>query len=53
MPDWKGLLWKNALAYFSRFLTDEEKRFIALQPVAWGQCYKTFSVRDLWIFVLS
>jgi hypothetical protein len=34
MPDWKGLLWKNALAYFGFFVTDEEKSFITLQPLA-------------------
>jgi hypothetical protein len=35
------------------FIALKVKRITLFSPVAWGQCYKTFSVRDLRIFVLS
>ncbi len=56
----KMLVAKNALAYCAEASLTTGKKIIVLvprprrlQPPSWGQCYKTFYGRNLWIFIIS
>jgi hypothetical protein len=49
-PRWNGLTETNALAYFS-LRQQQKKTFYSIDTRS--QCYKTFFVRDLRIFVIS
>jgi hypothetical protein len=41
----------NHKKFYNTNMNYGQKKFYNVGP--WGQCYKTFSVRDLWIFVLG
>jgi len=42
----------NTLAYFSEVPNGKGKKEFC-STYTWGQCYKTFYGRSLWIFVIS
>jgi hypothetical protein len=49
--DWIGLPGKKTLSVSLKFVNYDRKIFYNIG--AWGQCYKTFYVCDLRIFVIS
>ncbi len=48
---WKGLSEKNAITYLANLLVKKKKSLCEYIP--WGQCYKTFYVRNLRSFIQS
>jgi hypothetical protein len=50
-PSWKGTPQTNTLAYFASLAMMNKNKFFNFETC--GQCYKTFNIRNLGMFVVS